>query len=142
MARPSWLSLYENRLNLHIAPTCAPNALRFVGTQMARNLRNAGIQTLQDLLDHLFRRGTNVTQNRTWLQQTLANPRSQQCVGKANRAVRNNRYSVLDYNLFAFNTLVTYARRRARTTVQRNKIPRCTPLRRAEDAFPDRCRRR
>jgi hypothetical protein len=140
-ARPSWISLYGNRLNLNVGPNRSPLALKFVGHQMRNQLRNAGIQTLQDFLNHLFRAGTNVTANRTWLQQVLQNPRRTRCVGKANRAVRNNRYSVLEYNLFAFNALVTYARRRAATRLQRRKVPVCTPLRRPNEAYPDRCRR-
>jgi len=141
-ARPSWLSIYRNRLNLHILPTRSPIALRFVGQQMNLQLRQAGITTLQHLLNHLFQRGATVAANRVWLQTTLANPRALQCVGKANRAVRNNRYSVLDFNLFAFNSLVTYARRHANTRVRKRKVPACAPFRNPVDAFPDRCRRR
>lgn len=148
-----------------VKPWESPLRLKYVGPAMVAQLQAEGINTLQDLID-LLSLASNQTEVRQWLEQTLQNPRSANCVGVAN-PVRNhgqpNRYRVRRFNKFAYNSLISWldtwwndvnrfyrvriprrsdvipsGRRRARTR-QEDKLPPLLVDRAAGVAFPIAC---
>lgn len=120
-------------------PSSAITQLAYIGPLFGGRFRRVGIRTLRDLLNRLKRaRDTRAStareKNRAFLARMLRNPRAKDCVGK--RRYYGRKYEVRDVNKWAWNSIVTYARRRG---VPRGKLPGVFRQRTRRRAFPPQC---